>query len=116
MNTKRHKITAKIKYLDDLIPRLKSSKQKIEESIQKRRVVLANCEFNIQQKKTTRDSLKKELHVIEIRRKPLSEEQKKENCPKCGHSRSLHHNPDDRCVLCGCGHYFYAEMKAGDEI
>jgi hypothetical protein len=63
--TRRHKIVAKIKYLDDILPRLKASKQKIEESIQKRRVVLANCKYKIQTKNTLRNSLAKELQIIE---------------------------------------------------
>jgi len=57
------------------------------------------------------------------RRVPLTEEERDETCPECGHRRGLHHNPDDRCCeqvlyhlynsqqiksrVCNCGYYFY---------
>jgi predicted DNA-binding protein YlxM (UPF0122 family) len=69
---RRNNITSKIKSIDDVIPRLNASKQKIEESIKKREIVLANCESKIQSKKVTRDTLEKELHIIEKNMKSKS--------------------------------------------
>ncbi len=46
---------------------------------------------------------------MENRRRPLTESEAKEICPACGHSRGDHHNPDDRCVICDCGYYFYGK-------
>jgi hypothetical protein len=47
------------------------------------------------------------MYVLENRRKPLTKDEGNETCPVCNHRRGLHHNPDDRCVLCNCGYYFY---------
>ena len=47
--------------------------------------------------------------MISNRRKPLTVEEQKETCPACGHTRGAHHNPDDRCISCDCGYYFYGE-------
>ncbi len=44
---------------------------------------------------------------MQIHRKQLTEEEGKELCPKCNHTRGAHHNPDDRCTECDCGYYFY---------
>lgn len=44
---------------------------------------------------------------ISIRRVRLTEKENNEKCPECGHTRGMHHNPDDRCVECDCGYYFY---------
>ena len=40
--------------------------------------------------------------MYSIRRKPLTESQKKEICETCGHTWAEHHNPDDDCIICGC--------------
>jgi len=67
MKTRDHKIKImkRINYLDDIIPRLKISKQKIEKSISERKRILCDCECKIASKKTVRDSLVKELCEIE---------------------------------------------------
>ena len=58
--------------------------------------------------------------MIGNRRKPLTEGEAKELCPKCGHTRDAHHNPDDRCcvlmddegmLFCNCGYYFYGVIS-----
>lgn len=59
------KIVKSINYIDDLIPRLKISKQRIEKSISERKRILFDCELKIASKKTIRDSLMNELREIE---------------------------------------------------
>ena len=64
-NTRVRKLKSNINYLDDSLSRLNLSKQKIEKSISERKRVLWNCECKIASKKTVRDSLVKELSLIE---------------------------------------------------
>ena len=65
VRARKIKINSNINYLNDSLSRLKESKQKIEKSISKRRIVLANNEATIKAKNIIRDSLEMELSEIE---------------------------------------------------